>query len=149
MAKRTNDTRTLMEKIEEYSIEDANGCWIWQAGKNNIGYGFVRDGDKMRTAHRASYEEHNNVKVPRYTCVIHSCNNYDCVNPGHLFLGSRKDLTAEMIRKGNQHFFGDKGGKNRKGIPQPTTQCPHCGRHIGNNVYSRWHGDNCIHKPKA
>jgi hypothetical protein len=149
MAKRTNDTRTLLEKILEYSLQDINGCWKWQLSKNNIGYGFIRDGSKMRTAHRASYEEHNNVKVPKYTCVIHSCGNYDCVNPSHLFLGSRKDLTNHMISQGRQKFFGGKGGKNRLGMKQPKTECPHCGETIANNVFERWHADNCKQKPVA
>ena len=145
MTKRANDTPTLIDRIEENTIKDNNGCWIWQLSKNNIGYGMMRAGNKMRTVHRVSYEEYNNVTVPRYTCVIHTCEKYDCVNPDHLFLGTRKDLTTEMIRKGKHKFWGG----SRKGIPLPKSQCPHCQRFIANNLYERHHNHNCKSKPKS
>ncbi|EKE9051064.1 HNH endonuclease [Salmonella enterica] len=34
-----------------------------------------------------------------------------------------------------------------KGKPKSKRECPHCSQLIAVNVYSRWHGDNCKHKP--
>ncbi len=67
----------------------------------------IRDGKKMRTAHRVSYEEHYNVQIPKGKCVLHSCDNTKCVNPNHLWLGSHKDNTQDMIRKGRNNYFAD------------------------------------------
>lgn len=131
----------LLEKI---LVDEVTDCWIWQGGKNNIGYGMIRDGNKMRTTHRVSYEEHNNYKIPTSLCVCHTCDNPSCVNPSHLWLGSRKDNSQDMVTKGRWKPFGGVGMLGKK---QPRTMCEHCNRSVANNVYSRAHGDNCKHNP--
>lgn len=127
-----------------YKIDETTDCWIWQGGRNNIGYGFIRDGDRMRTAHRVSYEIHNNQTIPKYMCVCHTCDNPLCVNPDHLWLGTRRQNFDDMVNKGRAKLWA----QTRKGKKQPTTECSHCHRHIANNLFNRWHGDKCKHKPK-
>lgn len=133
----------LLNKVE---VNDITDCWEYQGGKNNIGYGMIRDDDKMRTAHRVSYEEHNQKKIPKYMCVCHTCDNPICVNPAHLWLGTMQDNIDDMIRKGRAKTFGGITG-GMKGKKQPRTICPHCKRDIANNLFNRFHGDNCKQKP--
>jgi len=140
MAKK--DPRPLLQRLLDNILVDDNGCWIWQLSKNNIGYGMMRDDKKMRTTHRVSYEEHNSVKIPSGMCVCHSCDNPLCVNPAHLFLGTRQQNTHDMIKKGRHKFWGGVIG-GMTGKKQPKTQCPHCSKHIANNVFRRHHGENC------
>jgi hypothetical protein len=138
---------TLLERLLNKVIINQNtDCWEWQGGTNNIGYGMIRDEKKMRTAHRVSYEEHNNVKIPKLMCVCHTCDNPLCVNPNHLWLGSRSDNTRDMWRKGRANPFG---GTTRLGKKQPRSTCNHCGKESAVNLISRWHNDNCKQKPTS
>jgi hypothetical protein len=145
MARPKSGRNLLTRLLDKIEVDSNTDCWLWLGGKNNIGYGMIRDEKKMRTTHRVSYEEHTNTKIPAGMCVCHTCDNPLCVNPAHLWLGSRKDNTDDMISKGRQVFWG--GGM--VGRKQPRTNCPHCLRSISNNMYSRWHGDNCRSKSQA
>lgn len=128
-----------------YTINETTACWEWKGGTNNIGYGFIRDGKRMRTAHRVSYEIHNNTTIPKYMCVCHTCDNTLCVNPAHLWLGTRKQNYDDMVKKGRDKLWGR---KTRKGCKHVRKLCPHCNREIAVNTYARYHGDKCKHKPK-
>jgi HNH endonuclease len=37
--------------------------------------------------------------------VLHTCDNPPCCNPRHLFLGTPKDNTDDMISKGRARFW--------------------------------------------
>lgn len=130
---------------QHFTINEQTDCWEWNGGTNNIGYGFIRDGKRMRTAHRVSYEMHNNTTIPKYMCVCHTCDNPKCVNPDHLWLGTRKENHDDMVNKGRSNYFG---GKTTAGYIFKRHTCIHCNRDIPVNAFSRYHGDNCKHKPK-
>jgi len=136
---------SLLEKLlNKIIINQTTDCWEWQGGKNNIGYGMIRDGDKMRTAHRVSYEEHNNTIIPKNLVIMHSCDNPGCVNPQHLSLGTRKQNTQDMLTKGRGKPWGGNGG-GMTGKKMPTTICVHCNNSIPNNTHGR-HANSCLQK---
>jgi len=83
-----------------------NMCWFWRGTLNKNGYGdfdFRLHGTRFRTSsHRASYMITNNCHIPEGLCVLHSCDNKQCVNPNHLSTGTQLDNIHDMIRK-NRH----------------------------------------------
>jgi hypothetical protein len=144
---RPKGTKTLLERLlERVIINEVTDCWEFQGGKNNIGYGMIRDELKMRTTHRVSYEEHRG-PIPKGMCVCHTCDNPICVNPNHLWLGTIKQNMHDMRDKGRAKPFGGMTG-GMTGKKMPTTFCVHCKRDMPNTSYSRRHGEKCRMKQK-
>lgn len=81
-------------------------CWEWVAALNNKGYGVIRVGQRNEYAHRLAYEMQHG-PIPEGMRVLHRCDHPPCVR--HLFAGSMKDNTQDMIRKG-RHSHGAKHG---------------------------------------
>lgn len=120
-------------------VGEPDECWLWQGGRNNIGYGLIRDGTKMRTTHRVSYEEHNRQQIPKLKCVCHKCDQPLCVNPNHLWIGDLKDNSSDMYKKHRANPFGVKN----------KIKCKYCDIITTPGMVVRWHNDNCKHKPKV
>ncbi len=77
----------------------ANGCWEWLACTNPYGYGKFKIKGQYRLAHRLSWQIHYGT-IPDKMCILHKCDNRKCVNPVHLFLGTRSDNTNDRHTKG-------------------------------------------------
>jgi HNH endonuclease len=85
---------------------NANDCWEWKGWLNDHGYAMLGIGGvgKERRNIRASriqYYLHYG-KFDETLCVLHNCDNPNCINPDHLFLGTKKDNTQDMKTKGRE-----------------------------------------------
>jgi hypothetical protein len=80
-------------------IKGPDQCWPWRGTTPAFGHGqFVADG-KVVYAHRFAWQLTNGT-VPSGLCVLHKCDVPECVNPQHLFLGSREENLTDMRAKG-------------------------------------------------
>ena len=77
-------------------------CWLWLGRPNVHGYGRLGVDYNRIDAHVFSYEL-NVSPVPKGMCVLHKCDNRMCVNPDHLFVGTRTDNMVDKVEKDRQH----------------------------------------------
>jgi len=73
---------------------DKNGCHICNSHKRSQGYPVAHRGGKTVRLHRYIWEKYNGA-IPDGSCVCHSCDNRQCINPEHLHLGSSTDNMNE------------------------------------------------------
>lgn len=92
----------IVKRFESKIMPEPNtGCWLWTGCLFDSGYGVFRSKGKNLRAHRISYSLYNGT-IPLHALVCHKCDTRSCVNPLHLFLGTGKDNTQDMIRKGRK-----------------------------------------------
>lgn len=82
--------------------EPTTGCWLYTGGLDVFGYGKVNYARyHEHLAHRVAWRMAKGDPAGD-KCVLHRCDTPACVNPDHLFLGTRQDNNADMVRKGRQ-----------------------------------------------
>ena len=96
-----------MKKRFLSKIKKTNNCWLWIGSKSH-GYGYFYLNYKKIRAHRLSWEIHRG-KIPNILCVLHTCDNRLCVNPKHLWLGTKSDNNKDRTSKGRSAFGGENG----------------------------------------
>jgi len=98
-------------------VERTDTCWLWQAGRGGRGYGSFRFKDRAHPAQRIAYVLTKG-PVAAGLLVCHSCDNPVCVNPSHLFLGTHRDNTQDMMAKGRNRC----GHASTPGSPKLTPE---------------------------
>lgn len=116
-------TATLSPGIIDgrYRVDPETACWLWTGFLTSTGYGGVYVARKLCIASRVSWETHRG-PIPKGLCVLHHCDVRPCINPEHLFLGTKGDNNRDCAAKGRY--------PNQK-----RTHCPHGHAYSPENTY--------------
>lgn len=129
-SKHCSNTRIYPKKIESIQeimnrffdkvqkSDDPIGCWRWTGYRNKKGYGQFRLNGKMVSAHRVAYMlAHSMDSIPEGMCILHNCDNPECTNDDHLYLGTNQDNMYDRDRKGRQSHqsinVGERNGSSK------------------------------------
>ena len=89
---------TIEDRFMKHVVK-TDSCWLWHGAKPNHYPSFRLSRNKIVKAHRFSFELVNR-KLSDDECVLHSCDNPNCVNPAHLRAGDRTENNKERVAKG-------------------------------------------------
>lgn len=100
-----------------------SACWLWTGSFNREG-GYPRLSiriehpltkrlvRKTRNAHKVSWEEHHEKKVPEGMVLRHLCDRSACIHPNHLTPGTQGENMQDVIRAG-RHVSQTRAKKER------------------------------------
>lgn len=86
-------------------------CWNWNGTISKDGYGLIVHKKKRSPVHRFLYETFYGPISDNMVCC-HVCDNRRCINPVHIFIGTRADNQHDMKIK-KRSASGERNGKSK------------------------------------
>jgi hypothetical protein len=81
-------------------VDLKTGCWLWTGGHNGAGYGFAWVNDKSIKVSRLSAYLYLGFDLSSSKLICHKCNNKNCFNPEHLYIGTDSDNKHDTVTAG-------------------------------------------------
>lgn len=119
-----------MDALERFwsKVNKSGDCWIWTATRQGGGCGNFTVNRKAYQAHRWLYIQLHG-PVAKGIEICHKCDNPACVNPDHLFAGTKSDNMQDSANKGRNAM---QKRPWRSCFNHPTFE-PCCGENQGNS----------------
>ena len=113
-------TSPIQQRFEKKVVRiPFSDCHHWTGATAKFGHGKFADGlGGWKFAHRFVFEQkHGSIEDCKF--VLHHCDNPGCVNPDHLYLGTKKDNAQdrENRNRGN-HLFGTAHARSKLSVSQ-------------------------------
>jgi hypothetical protein len=109
-----SDIRTIRRFIAKFEAASPEACWPWRGALGMDGYGKVGIRGKHFRAHRVAYELFVS-RIPDSLFICHTCDNRQCVNPSHLWVGTNHDNSIDRMVKGRGRAgVGERHGSRTK-----------------------------------
>lgn len=111
------EQENLHKKFWGFVTKNSNekGCWEWQRGRANNGYGQVRYFNRNWRTHRLSWFLTYGNLPEKPLILLHSCDNRICVNPSHLRVGTTYDNMQDKVKRGRSSKLSELMTHCRKG----------------------------------
>jgi hypothetical protein len=100
-----------VDKEKSNTFYNGSRCWEWTGAHFDDGYGGIKIFRKMYKTHRLSYSLAYG-EILSGLQVLHHCDNRNCCNPLHLFIGTNKDNQNDKVQKHRQ-AKGETIGKSK------------------------------------
>jgi hypothetical protein len=82
-------------------VEKTDTCWVWKIRYKGDHRPYFATRRGVISSARFAWEITNG-EVPDDLCILHKCDNKQCVNPAHLFLGTQSDNLRDFWKKKKQ-----------------------------------------------
>lgn len=100
---------TIQRLLREKSARNEKGCWIWMGSMDSKGYGRMMRNGIMHSASRMSLHVFKGFPLESNLDACHNdkvCDSRACVNPDHLYAGSRaRNISDSVIRGTHRSGF--------------------------------------------
>lgn len=135
----------------KHEPENEAGCWIWSATTNWGGYGQFYLGGRLVGAHKAAHQLFKG-PVPDGVEVCHTCDVRNCVNPAHVFIGTKSDNMKDAAEKGRlAHRTAKLTSEQADEVRRSTERGVDIAKRLGvsQNIISRIRRGQSYEKPHA
>jgi len=97
------DEATLVRFWDYVEKRGADECWLWSGPRDRPGYGNMSVNKIRRRATHLAMEIATNKPWDPAFDACHTCDTPSCVNPAHLWAGTRRDNVLDMVAK-KRHY---------------------------------------------